>query len=73
MPTTDRTTPLNVAEAELARAIDAAAFGLTVADVAEQWADYSRDVYAIHWAGITPETVARFVGWLIRAMRDASN
>lgn len=60
--------------AELARVIDAGAFGLTPDDVAAQWSCYSYDVYdRAVWVRVTPETIARVVGWLIRTLTDASN
>lgn len=65
------TTPHPMA-AELARIFAAEQFGVSPADVAEQWHCYSEDVYRVAFVEPTPARCAQFVGWLIRAMVDAS-
>jgi hypothetical protein len=57
--------------AELHTLIGGQTFGLTVADVAEYWADYSRD-FRSPWLAPSPASMAKFVGWLIDAMVRAS-
>lgn len=57
---------------ELANLINAHEFGLKPDQVAEQWRDYSRD-FGREWVEPTPASMARFVGWLVRAIANASN